>query len=55
MLPNETVDRLRAMGYEFETERVWDEGHTMVRFVTSWATPETAVDAFLADLAHCGT
>ena len=55
VLPNETVDRLRAMGYEFETERVWDEDHTMVRFVTSWATPETAVDAFLADLVHCGT
>jgi threonine aldolase len=51
VLPNDVVDRLRAMGYEFETDRVVDEAHTSVRFVTSWATTESAVDAFLKDLA----
>ena len=51
VLPNPVVDRLRALGYEFETERVMDDTHTMVRFVTSWATPETAVDTLLKDLA----
>lgn len=51
VLPNPVVDRLRALGYEFEMERVMDDTHTMVRFVTSWATPETAVDTLLKDLA----
>jgi threonine aldolase len=41
------------MGYEFEIDRAEDETHTCVRFVTSWATPESAVDAFLKDLADC--
>ena len=46
-------ERLEEMGYEFEPERVIDSGHTCVRFVTSWATPQSAVDAFLRDLAAC--
>ena len=53
VLPNGIVEQLRSMGYEFETERVIDPGHTCVRFVTSWATPEQAVDTFLKDLAAC--
>ena len=30
-----------------------DPDHTIVRFVTSWATPESAIDQFLKDLAAC--
>ena len=41
--------------YEFETECVVDDTHTCIRLVTSWATPENAVDTFLRDLADCGT
>ena len=51
MLPNTAVDRLTALGYEFETDHPVDDTHTCVRFVTSWATPETAVDTLLKDLA----
>ena len=39
------------MGYEFEVERAVDDTHTCIRFVTSWATPEAAVEALLKDLA----
>ena len=41
------------MGYEFEIDRPADPDHTIVRFVTSWATPESAIDQFLKDLAAC--
>jgi threonine aldolase len=53
VLPNTVVKQLQEMGYEFEIDRAEDETHTCVRFVTSWATPESAVDAFLKDLADC--
>lgn len=53
VLPNTVARQLEEMGYEFEPERVIDSGHTCVRFVTSWATPQSAVDAFLRDLAAC--
>ena len=45
--------QLQELGYEFEIDHAEDEAHTCVRFVTSWATPETAVDQFLKDLASC--
>lgn len=51
VLPNGVIDRLRALGYAFETDHAVDEAHTCVRFVTSWATPERAVERFLKDLA----
>lgn len=51
VLPNGVIDRLRALGYAFETDHAVDEVHTCVRFVTSWATPERAVERFLKDLA----
>ena len=47
----ESVAVLKEMGYEFEIDHTEDEEHTCVRFVTSWATPESAVDTFLKDLA----
>ena len=53
VLPNSVVDKLKEMGYEFEIDHAEDEEHTCVRFVTSWATPESAVDTFLKDLASC--
>lgn len=53
VMPNAIIEKLRGMGYEFETERVVDATHTCVRFVTSWATPEEAIDTFLKDLASC--
>lgn len=53
VLPNRVVTQLQEMGYEFEIDHAEDSEHTCVRFVTSWATPETAVDTFLKDLASC--
>lgn len=53
VLPNTVARQLEEMGYQFEPERVIDAGQTCVRFVTSWATPPSAVDEFLRDLAKC--
>lgn len=53
ILPNTVVEQLNAKGYEFEIDHAEDDTHTCVRFVTSWATPESAVDTFLKDLADC--
>ena len=52
VLPNSVVAALEERGYEFETDHPVDQTHTCVRFVTSWATPETAVDTLLADLGE---
>ena len=35
-------------GFEFSAKP--DEAHTCIRLVTSWATPEASVDAFLEAL-----
>ena len=53
VLPNTVVERLQEMGYEFEIDHTVDETHTCVRFVTSWATPVSAIDTFLKDLETC--
>lgn len=53
VFPNGVVAKLQDMGYEFEIDRAVDAGHTCVRLVTSWATPEQAVEEFLRDLASC--
>lgn len=53
VLPNTVVEQLNAKGYEFEIDHAEDDTHTCVRFVTSWATPEAAIDTFLKDLADC--
>ena len=53
VLPNTVSRQLEEMGYQFEPERIVDADHTCVRFVTSWATPQSAVDEFLRDLAAC--
>ena len=49
----QTAEKLAAMGFEFQVERVIDEEHIMYRFVTSWATPESAIDDLLNALAQC--
>jgi len=53
VLPNAVIRKLEDRGYAFEAQNAVDAEHTCVRFVTSWATPESAIDAFLKDLADC--
>ena len=54
VFPNTVVEQLWAKGYEFETGFVpVPDGYTSVRLIASWATPESAIDAFLKDLADC--
>lgn len=50
VLPNGVIAALEAKGYQFETDHPVDEAHTCVRFVTSWATPESVVEELLRDL-----
>lgn len=47
ILPNSEMDRLSA-DFKFSVWQKIDEGHTAVRFCTSWATKAEAVDALLA-------
>ena len=50
VLPNEAIEKLRK-SYEFYDWSVHEESnHTAIRLVTSWATPESEVDRFIADL-----
>ena len=53
VLPNAVIAKLQDKGYEFEVDHAVDAGHTMIRLVASWATPEQAVEDFLRDLAVC--
>ena len=53
VLPNTVMAQLQDMGYEFEIDGVVDADHTRIRLVTSWATPESAVENFLRDLGKC--
>ena len=53
VLPNAAVKKLQELGYEFEIDHLVDDGHTCIRLVTSWATPEGAMESFLRDLAAC--
>ena len=46
-LPNDVMDRLRQHA-TFEQWGIRGEHETTVRFVTSWATTEEDVDAFIA-------
>ena len=47
---NDLIAKLEAE-YEFETECVVDDTHTCIRLVTSWATPQSAVEGFVRYLA----
>ena len=54
IFPNSVVEQLWAKGYEFETGFVpVPDGYTSVRLIASWATPASAIDEFLKDLAAC--
>ena len=53
VLPNTVMKQLQDMGYEFEIDAPVDDTQTRIRLVTSWATPESAVEDFLKDLALC--
>ena len=53
VLPNSVAKKLEDLGYAFEAQDAVDADHTVYRFVTSWATPEAAVEQFLKDLAAC--
>ena len=49
ILPNEVMERL-ASEFRFSVWKKIDEGHTAVRFCTSWATAQESVDALIAAL-----
>ncbi len=49
VLPNEAVAALEK-SYSFEVWGKVDEGHTAVRFCTSWSTRDENVDALIADI-----
>ena len=51
ILPN-TVIRQLEKEYTFEIDHAIDAEHTLIRLVTSWATPPEAVERFLTDLAN---
>jgi len=46
IVSNKILDQLRAIA-RFETWGPYDDGHTVIRFVTSWATEEKTVEDFL--------
>lgn len=48
VLPNTLIAKLRE-SYQFQDIEPYDETHTVVRFVTSWATREDAVRQFVKD------
>lgn len=57
ILPDATIDHLRAR-FAFHVWTRVDADRSAIRLVTSWATPEAAVDGFLAALAtstECAT
>ena len=47
VLPDAVVERLREQ-VEFETWERRGDGTTVIRLMTSWATPESAIEAFAA-------
>lgn len=49
VLPNNVMEEL-AKDFLFSKQRVIDENHTCIRLVTSWATKQEGVDAFLKAL-----
>jgi threonine aldolase len=49
ILPNWVIDQLNQE-YRFYTWEKIDPEHSSVRLVTSWATPQEAIDKFLVDL-----
>ncbi len=50
ILPDTVCQKL-AEDFQFETQKQLEDGRFAVRFVTSWATPEEAVDSLIASLS----
>ena len=50
VLPDAVVERLRSF-VEFETWERRGDGTTVIRLMTSWATPESDIEAFAATFA----
>lgn len=51
ILPNSSIDKLREK-YSFNTWEEYDENHTVIRLVTSWATEKDKVLDFINDLRN---
>ncbi len=49
IMPDALLEKLRG-NYSFSYERRMDETHSAIRFCTSWATQEEAVDALIKDI-----
>ena len=49
ILPNEHLEKLKEK-YSYGFWEAVDDTHSAVRFCTSWATKEEAVDALIADI-----
>ena len=49
IFPDAVVEALKP-DFDFEFSSKPDAGHTCIRLVTSWATPESNVDAFVEAL-----
>lgn len=49
ILPNDHIEKLRK-NYSFAFWEAVDDTHSAVRFCTSWATKEEAVDALIRDI-----
>jgi threonine aldolase len=49
ILPHDVIEQLRRQFYFYDWEQI-DADHSAVRLVTSWATKEEAVDAFIETL-----
>lgn len=49
IIPNEHLDKLREK-YSFSFWEAMDDSRSAVRFCTSWATTEAAIDALIADI-----
>lgn len=49
ILPNSSIEKLREK-YSFNTWEEYDENHTVIRLVTSWATEKDKVLDFINDL-----
>lgn len=49
ILPDKVVDGLKEI-YEFHVWETFGDGNSAIRLVTSWATPEKAVDEFITDI-----
>ena len=51
ILPNDVIAALRTE-FSFEDWAVVDESHKAVRFCTSWATPDSSVDALISAIGR---